>query len=123
MDLFPIGPDAVLTLTFESSASAHRQGVALTTKGNFIVDGRHVGRKLVLWSDTAPRKVAIEVRGVSGEVEVHNVWDRGDGVVHAWHNGAAMVVDTIAGGRRYRCNDGDPDDDLDDLVFVIMDAV
>src|ERR1700741_471029 len=80
MDLFPIGPDAVLTLTFESSASAHRQGVALTTKGNFIVDGRHVGRKLVLWSDTAPRKVAIEVRGVSGEVEVHNVWDRGDGV-------------------------------------------
>jgi hypothetical protein len=123
MDRFPVGPDAIITLTFESTASANRQGVRLDTKGHFIVDGRSVGRKMVLWSDTAPAEVSIHVRGVSSDVEVYNVWDHGDGVIHAGHNGAAMVVEEIVEGRRYRCNDGEPDDDLDDLVFAITKAV
>jgi hypothetical protein len=123
MDRFPVGPDTVLTLTFESTLSANRQGVALDIKGHFIVDGRNVGRKVVLWSDTAPKEVFIRVHGMGSDVEVHNVWDQGDGVIHAWHNGAAMVVEEIVGGRRYRCNDGEPDDDLNDVVFAITKAV
>ncbi|MCB1117403.1 MAG: hypothetical protein KDK50_02345, partial [Chlamydiia bacterium] len=35
------------------------------------------------------------------------------------HNGAAMIVEEIPNGRRYRCNDGEPDDDFDDIVFTI----
>jgi hypothetical protein len=53
-------------------------------------------------------------------LEVYNLWDKGDGVTEAWHNGAAMIVEEIPGGRRYRCNDGYPDDDFDDLVFELV---
>jgi hypothetical protein len=30
-----------------------------------------------------------------------------------------MIVQEIAEGRRYRCNDGYPDDDFDGLIFRI----
>ncbi len=30
-----------------------------------------------------------------------------------------MIVTEMADGRRYACNDFDPDDDFDDLVFTV----
>lgn len=30
-----------------------------------------------------------------------------------------MIAEEIAGGRRYRCNDFDFDDDFDDLIFTV----
>ena len=36
------------------------------------------------------------------------------------HNGAAMIVEEIENGRRYRCNDGAPDEDFDDIVFTVQ---
>jgi hypothetical protein len=31
-----------------------------------------------------------------------------------------MIVEEIENGRRYRCNDGVPDDDFDDIVFTVQ---
>jgi hypothetical protein len=59
----------------------------------------------------------LEVIGKVSTIEVKNVWDVGDGVIHSWHNGAAMIVEPLPNGRRYRCNDGLADDDFDDIVF------
>ncbi len=47
----------------------------------------------------------------------HYVNWRGD--VDHWNMGCAMYVEEIPGGFRYHCNDGDPDDDLNDLVFEL----
>jgi len=30
-----------------------------------------------------------------------------------------MIVEKIEGGRRYRCNDGFPDEDFDDIIFTV----
>jgi hypothetical protein len=108
-----------LKLTFESVSSQWRQGVCLKTDGGFIVNGQDLKKSVVLWHDTAPREMAFRVRTRKGFCDVKNVWDTGDGVMQSWHNGAAMRVEKTPSGRRYRCNDGQPDDDFDDIVFLI----
>src|SRR5262249_40623643 len=43
----------------------------------------------------------------------------GNGVMQSWHNRAAMLIDVLPDKRLYRCNDGHPDDNFDDVVFRI----
>jgi hypothetical protein len=119
VDRLPVRSGEVLRVEIESTDSDWRQGVALSTDGDFVIDGRSVGGDIVLWTDTAPPVVLVRVASTTGECRVKNVWDVGDGTVHSWHNGAAMTVDDTVAGRRYRCNDGHPDEDFDDLVFRI----
>lgn len=37
-----------------------------------------------------------------------------------WHNGAAMIKETDGNRTIYRCNDGNPDDNFDDIIFKIV---
>ena len=106
-------------MIFEAVDAEWRQGLYLKTDGAIVVDDRTVGKAIVLWHDTAPREVSLKIRTKNGECSIKNVWDTGDGVMHSWHNGAAMIVEETASGRRYRCNDGEPDDDFDDIIFRI----
>ena len=108
-----------LKVTFEEVNADWRQGVCLTADVGFLVNNQIVKKSVVLWKDTAPREVLLKVQTKKGECQVKNVWDVGDGVMHSWHNGAAMIVEQIASGRRYKCNDGRADDDFDDLIFSI----
>src|SRR5260370_9584961 len=108
-----------LKVTFESVNAEWRQGVCLTTAGGLVVNNQAVKKSVVLWHDTAPREVLLQIQTKKGECQVKNVWDTGDGVMHSWHNGAAMIVEEIAFGKRYKCNDGRPDDDFDDLIVRI----
>lgn len=119
LDEFPLQGSRRLRLTFESTESEWRQGLALRVKGSFVIDGRKISKAIVLWQDTAPSAVEIDVRTKEDHVTVNNVWDHSDGVIQAWHNGAAMIVDEIPNGRRYRCNDGHPDENFTDIVFRI----
>jgi hypothetical protein len=50
---------------------------------------------------------------------VYNAWDAGKGTTEAWVGHAAMIVEELPNGRRYRCNDSQRDDDFDDLIFRI----
>jgi hypothetical protein len=106
-------------VTFESVNSDWRQGVRLTTDRGFEVNNQSVKQSIVLWHDTAPREVTLTIHTQKGECLVANVWDTGDGAMHSGHNGAAMIVEELNAGKRYRCNDGRADDDFDDLVFCI----
>jgi hypothetical protein len=120
MDRFPTEGAKAIRLVFEECKGKWRQGVSLICDGQFRINERlFEGRKkgIGLWQDTAPPTIEIELVGPVQELEVHNVWDLGNGVVHYWHNGAAMIVEELSNGRRYRCNDGEADDDFDDLVF------
>jgi len=117
VDLVPCTDGERFRLAFESARSNWRQGVMFDAAGTLEVLGQVIEGPVVLWQDTAPATVDIVVRAHKGPMQVKNVWQTGDGVVHSWHNGAAMVIEPLPAGRRYRCNDGHPDEDFDDLVF------
>jgi hypothetical protein len=119
VDAFPVGKRERLRLVFESFGSEWKQGVLLSTKGSFVVNGKDCGRQVVLWQDTAPKQVDFEVSSKDGSVLIKNCWDTGDGVINSWHHGAAMIVDDLGGKRRYRCNDGHPDEDFADIIFTL----
>ena len=117
VDEFPLDNSSRLRLTVEHIDSEWKQGLVLRTKGSFLVNNQKVPKSIVLWEDTAPAVIEIEVQSPDDHIKINNVWDHGDGVVQAWHHGAAMIVDEIPNGRRYRCNDGHPDDNFTDIVF------
>ena len=108
-----------MELTFESVNSKWVQGVYLSTNGKFTVNEKAFDISIVLWENSAPKTVPIMVESKDGILSVKNVWDVGDGVMESWHNGAAMIVEREEGLIRYLCNDGQPDDDFDDLIFSI----
>lgn len=118
VDDFPTLGETRLRLVFETCNGEWRQGVSLRVrqKGSLTVNGQRL-KHTVCWHDTAPQTVDFEVVGNVSAIEVKNVWDVGNGVMDSWHNGAAMIVEDLANGRRYRCNDGFPDEDFDDIVF------
>jgi hypothetical protein len=118
-DVLPVSRTTRIKLVLESSKSTWRQGVMLRAKGSLRVADHDFKSPIVLWIDTAPRDVEILVLSDMDELEVRNVWDVGDGTIQSWHNGAAMTVEEVPDGRRYRCNDGHPDDDFSDLVFSL----
>ena len=119
VDAFPVQKREKLRLMFEGFGSEWKQGVMLDTKGAFTVNGKDCGHKVVLWQDTAPQQVELEVSSEDGVVLVKNCWNTGDGSTHSWHHGAAMIVDDLGGKRRYRCNDGHPDENFTDVVFTM----
>jgi hypothetical protein len=116
-DDFPTEGAKRLRLIFDECNGEWRQGVALRLEGKFKINDQIIRSGIVLWHDTAPQTVELEVMGKPSTIEVKNVWDVGDGTIHSWHNGAAMIVESLPNGRRYRCNDGFADDDFNDIVF------
>ncbi|HOU69641.1 MAG TPA: hypothetical protein PKW49_13875 [Paludibacteraceae bacterium] len=108
-----------LKLTFISTDSKWKQGVILQTKGDFEVNGQVLSTKIILWEHTAPKQVDVQVKSKDKVLMIYNVWETEDGTTHYWYNGAAMYIQEINRVRIYNCNDGYPDDDLNDLVFKI----
>jgi hypothetical protein len=120
VDLVPFAQGDRIRVTFERTCSEWRQGVGLKAPGAVEVAGQTINGPILLWEDTAPTETEIRILAPAGQLQVKNVWDTGDGVTHSWHHGAAMIVEELgSGGRRYRCNDGHPDEDFDDIVFRI----
>jgi hypothetical protein len=108
-----------MVLVFKDRKSKWRKGAAKGNDGQFVVEGKVAGGQngVLFWQSQNYDTVEFEVIGSVSMIEVHNAWDCGNGVVESLHNGAAMIVEEIPNGRRYRCNDGFADDDFDDIVF------
>lgn len=119
MDRFPISGECHLRLTFESINSKWEQGVKVETD-KWIKYGQEKSKKgFRFWKALAPPVIDFVALSKNGELLVWNIWDNGGGRVDSGFNGAAMIIEEIPNGRRYRCNDGEPDEDFDDLVFRI----
>lgn len=116
-DYVPFKEGDVIRITFEQTASEWRQGVKLQAPGTIKVADQRIDASLFLWEDTAPTQTDLVLMAAQGELEVSNIWDTGDGVAQSWHNGAAMKIEALPNGKRYRCNDGHSDEDFDDIVF------
>ena len=120
MDRFPVAKNDRITVRIERIDSDWKQGLKIATGGSFRVNGKHFQGGIVLWSDTVPPEVAIDVSSSEGNIQIRNVWDTGDGVTQSLHNGAGMLVDQVSESRRrYRCNDGRPDEDFNDIIFTV----
>ena len=119
VDRFPTNGARQLLLV-EERHGEWRQGVALrlVQKGDLTINGQRM-KHAVCWQDTAPEAVEIGIPRNVDTIAVNNIWDTGDGVTESWHNGAAMIVEELPDGRRYRCSDGHPDEDFDDIVFRV----
>ncbi len=131
-DIFPVKDGETLRLIFESVNSDWQQGVELATnvglraKGGFIINGEKLGNRVILMQDISPQVVEFTVRTKDGKLYVNNAWQKppaawaaGITYVGKRSDGAAMIVEELPNGRRYRCNDGRPDDDFDDIIFRI----
>ncbi|MGC8960716.1 MAG: hypothetical protein ACP5OO_13245 [Chloroflexia bacterium] len=79
--------------------------------------------RLCLWLDDPFRPVEVVGRTRDGHIHVYNAWQfRKPGERNGiWigQYGAGMLVEEIENGFRYRCNDGYPDLDFNDIVFRI----
>ena len=114
-------------LTFESVGSEWRQGVSIglekpqsrRKRGEILIEGENFIKPVFVWQDSASASFSFVILKPLTQLEIYNAWDNGDGVAHYWHYGAAMRIEQIENGRRYFCNDGHPDDNLDDLIFRI----
>jgi hypothetical protein len=118
-DFVPFHEGGAVRITFEHTSSEWRQGIKLRAPGQVGVAGKTIDSPIFLWEDTAPAQVELQLLAPSGDLEIANCWDTGDGVTQSWHNGAAMMIDDMPNGKRYRCNDGHPDDDFDDIIFTL----
>ena len=111
-------------LTIESFKSDWKQGVALKAcEGSIVIDNREFPKGVVLWQDCSILKIEFAIKAKKNKpvkLEIKNVWDTGNGLMESWHNGAAMTKEELPDGSiRYWCNDGYPDDDLNDIVFRV----
>lgn len=132
-DFLPFSDGDHFLITFERTNSEWVQGIALYVFGSIEIESinKTFEDRTVFWENTAPKKIPIKVwqdntkrkqpirlpkKGLLG---IKNIWDPGTGVISSWVGGAAMIVEEIENGRRYRCNDGHPDENFDDIVFTI----
>ena len=119
IDIIKLAGSSRMVVRFKEVNSNWRQGVRLSSDGEFLVNGENCGHAVVLWTDTAPPEIPIDLKNAS-ECVVKNVWDRGNGVVDSGHNGAAMIVEVVGSKRTYSCNDGHPNDDFNDIIFELQ---
>lgn len=120
-DLFDLRSHDRIILKFQSVDSPWKQGVSLRCRsgGELYVNGVRLTH-MVCWHDLSRTECEISIIGEPKYIEVKNVWDSGNGVIDSWHNGAAMYIEDIDHGKKYYCNDGFADDDLNDLIFTLQ---
>lgn len=140
IDKFPIKNEDILIASIEKISSSYRQGLCIDITGYCEFEGQIYkqgkGIRMLFWEDTAPKQIILKIFTKIDFVKIYNIWETISYVtlstptgepfkkemkrVDYSYNGAAMIVEEIENGRRYRCNDGYPDDDFDDIVFTVQ---
>ena len=126
-DKFPLEGSNVLIIGIESTKSKYKQGVSVDITGycqsNGVLYKKNGRIDLSIWEDAQKQQVELVISTKKDFVWIQNIWEfidyTGKKIVSSGVNGAAMIVEEIPNGRRYRCNDGEPDDDFDDIIFTV----
>jgi hypothetical protein len=130
-DTIPATLGETFAVTIESTRSRYPQGVGM--QEGVQVFGERV-RRAVVWEyfsvplnrraferSRLPFRFEVECRNKQGVLRFYNMTEY-DGRQEHWNRGACMIAEDIPGGRRYHCNDFDPDEDFDDMVFSVVRA-
>lgn len=139
IDKFPVKNGDTLIVSIEKTNAVERQGFIIDITGYCEMHGeickKGKGIRMAFWEDTMPKQVQLKVFTKQDFVWIENIWEeetsylittptgepleRKSKLINYRVNGAAMIVEEIENGRRYRCNDGDPDEDFDDIIFTV----
>lgn len=114
-------PRTLFSVRRSGATNGRVQGLALKmTGGQIVVEGSGKGcPEIVLWSDTSPDAVEIEVLSSGGNVlKIWNVWKSAFGM-NAWVGNAGMHVHGADGMITLECSDGVGDVDFSDYVVVM----
>jgi hypothetical protein len=97
-------------------------GLHLKAKdAELVVNGQSLA-EILLWSDTAPSEVVLEVAPKDRKpvtLRVWNVWRDDHGTTQAWIGNAGMLAETTGSGVILRCSDGSGEPTFDDFVATI----
>lgn len=131
LDKLPARLGERFIVTIEATRSPYPQGVGVSE--GVEVFGERV-KRAVIWeyyslppelreSERSRLPFGFEVvcRNKQGSLSFYNMTDC-QGCQAWWHGGACMIAEDIPGGRRYRCNDIELDEDFDDMVFSVVRA-
>lgn len=106
-------------LVLLSTNSEWKQGVKIDVNGEMVINSVR-GKNFVIWQNNMIKPVHFSGITKDQQMLIWNAWDTGDGTTNYWHNGAAMTKETDGNAIIYRCNDGHPDDNFDDIVFKVV---
>jgi hypothetical protein len=98
-----------------------RQAIRITIeKGTALVSGMDL-QDVVLWTDTAPKTVEVDVSPTSKGcmVKLWNAWADSAGTMQAWIGNAGMLIEQVDAGLRVRCSDGIGEPSFSDLILEI----
>jgi hypothetical protein len=124
-DRIPVPKKFSGTVRLISTNSEYKQAVRLDVMRGKLIMETGEGKGLCLWEDYL-RDSVCHFTGVSNDMEllVHNAWQHilwtGVPTINHWTHGAAMIVEIEGNKRTYRCNDGHPDENFDDIVFEVI---
>lgn len=128
LDEFPVSDGDILVASIEKTNSDCRQGFCIDITGYCEMDGKVFkqgkGIRMLFWGDTAPKQIKLKMFTKKNFVWIENIWEQishmGSKSIDYGRYGAAMIVEEIENGRRYRCNDWHPDDNFDDIIFTVQ---
>lgn len=130
-DKFPIKNGEKIIISIESTNSEYAQGLSIGIEGYCEMYGqvnKNKGKiiKMIFWEDSVVldiKNIEMKIFTQRGFVWIKNIWERysltGAPYKESGQGGAAMIVEEIENGRRYRCNDGHPDENFDDIIFTV----
>ncbi len=114
-------PETTSCITVELVAAEGRlpQGLRLKVRGGSLLVNGVTLSDAVIWEDTAPDIVEVNVRwgrGAARSLRASNVWCVGE-VQHAWTGNAGMRVSQLGESEiELRCSDGEGPADFTNLV-------
>jgi hypothetical protein len=119
IDRIPVNKAFSGYLRVISTNSEWRQCIRLKVNGQMFINGIK-GQDFIVWADDAKENVSFYGISKGAPLIIWNAWESKIGSIDAWLIGAAMIVEIEGNVRRYRCNDGHPDDNFDDIIFEIV---
>ncbi|WP_050553994.1 hypothetical protein [Pseudomonas fluorescens] len=114
-------PRTVFSIRRLGATNGRVQGLALkTVSGQIVLDGSRDGYpEIILWSDSSPDAVEIEVFSkVGSTLKIWNVWKSTFGI-NAWVGNAGIHVCESDSKMTLECSDGVGDVDFSDYVVVL----
>lgn len=120
---------ALFRVTIEETSSPYIQGIGF--HGLVEIFGKNTKNPVVFEDVSLPPTERAMKRSAlpftftaaskdkTGCLSLHNVALLLDGRQSWYTGGSAMIVEPISGGFRFRCNDFEPDEDFNDLIFRV----
>jgi hypothetical protein len=123
------GPKKIkIIVTFIGKNSKFNQGISFnmfTMEGKLICNGHTINKGgFEIWEHSSPKNFELNVEIYKGELNIFNICEDIDhrGSVYEVNltMGMAFYYEEISNNKyRFYCNDWEPDDDFDDLIFDI----